>query len=204
MKEEWNCGDSDRVASHTQEQSKSTVAICLQAAAVVPLQCCSCKHPWKDFATGSEQLSVFQLFHKLSDGLTMCCVGHSASMGACHHERKARDWQHARLVYQYGGQALEDTRFLLAYPSKRLKTEERTALTRAIPDDNVVGTEQNIAKPVAKASLSKGIFRKANPSNGVRPRIDISPNIKPAGALNASIASCVFSVKPEITKMVHR
>lgn len=150
------------------------------------------------------QSSVFQLFHKLSDGLTMCCVGHSASMGACHHERKARDWQHARLVYQYGGQALEDTRFLLAYPSKRLKTEERTALTRAIPEDNVVGTEQNIAKPVAKASLSKGIFRKANPSNGVRPRIDISPNIKPAGALNASIASCVFSVKPEITKMVHR
>lgn len=85
-----------------------------------------------------------------------------------------------------------------------MATGERTAVTRAIPDDSVVGTEQKTARPVANASFSKGICSMANPRSGVRPRMDTSPYIRPAGALSASMASCVFSVSPEIRKIVQR
>ena len=76
----------------------------------------------------------------------------------------------------------------------------RTSVTPLV---SVVGTQQNSANPYRNSIGLYGTRTRINPSSGVKPNMATHPYPSaPRPALSACVISSVFSVAPDMTKMI--
>ena len=75
-------------------------------------------------------------------------------------------------------------------------------VTSVTPEVSVVGTHEKSARPYRNCTGSNGICTSANPNMGVARRIATMPYASEACAPRAFLMSAVFSVRPEMKKMM--